>query len=637
MAKINDFDAHFAPGQKAAATASGDHSPEGTHPNPVTEPPVAGATPPGATKTGAVERNKNRSAWYAALGLAEPMIGALASSPGILSSERDFAQSAMQLSGSIQEVAKAIKARYPDIPPVVATMVAAPLCAASWRLQIEHRKSHPESPAHLPWAPQLDAKTISDVAIRLNEAMGEESTFPAGQISHIARRLIENPGAAQQIGINFRETLPGITGIALADDAASSKLSPQDASSRESHEYFLARLAAFDPARIGEALHAAKKYMEPVDRDGVTGWHTLAFWGDSAKDMKSREMLTMALATQLAIGDDWFFAARQKNPGLCQMLVTGGRKGNTEIVATAARQYADRVESGTHMDLAETDKLSTVMMTAMREAMTNFHDVRKNVFDATDNMLKGKYPEAKTVDDIKAALQKEFWGDRIKSAFQAGKILREGIFTGIRENATPMEMSTSMKIRAAAGVAVAPLFKKTNAPILAAAFPGIAHDTTAAGAEQVCIQVTDWVEKTVRDLSATVVEAADIPKPDRAKMQGRTEKVLQEALEHSDVVPRCARQNKASEIFPEMVRELRMVMQTTAGMLPAPIFESCHERLETALQDTEQSLIQAFHATAIVQSEPIMENEAEREAGQKSSPAAGSTDQKQHLPGNEAA
>lgn len=564
----------------------------------------------GANSRGAVARVANRSAWYRTLGLAEPMMGALASSPGMLASEKSFAQSAEQLSGAVQSVAKILKEH--GVPQVVATMVAAPLCAASWQLQVEQRKE-----------PSIDAQRIADIAVQFNEAMGDDAEFPVRQLPHISRMLIEDPSAPALFGTNFRETLRGMSGVFSAESA-----NPENADKAgidEAHEYFLARLSAFTPERIGEALHAAREYMSPADRKGktgmpaVTGWHTLAFWGNTAKDERAKEMLSLALATQIAIGDDWYDAAQRKNPELCKILVKMTRQENTGLVAKAAREYADRVEFGAHMDLGETEKLSSVMCTAMREGMTVFHAARANIFTATQLMLEKKYPGAKTEQAIREAMEKEQWGARVKSAYQAAKTLREGIFSGIREDVGATELSVSMKIRAAVGAAVAPLLKPSNAQILAAAFPCLQKEATP---ESACVTVVDWGEKAVREMAGATVAAMDIPNLDHPKMQGRIEKVLQEVLERTDVVPRCAKQGKSADIFPEMVKELRTVIQTTAGMLPATVREHGIEPLQASLLNTDRQLCETFRAAVEPREEPGMENEAAKQAQSHSTTSA---------------
>ncbi|MHB1631154.1 MAG: hypothetical protein ACYCQL_02880 [Acidithiobacillus sp.] len=538
------------------------------------------------------------------------MMGSLASSPGMLASEKSFAQSAEQLSGAVQSVAKILKDH--GVPQVVATMVAAPLCAASWQLQVEQQKT-----PHAGAQPSIDVQRIADVAVQFNEAMGDDAEFPVRQLPHISRMLIEDPSAPALFGTNFRETLRGMSGVFSAESA-----NPENADKAgidEAHEYFLARLSAFSPERIGEALHAAREYMNPTDRKGkpgtnpVTGWHTLAFWGNTAKDERAKEMLSLALATQIAIGDDWYDAVQRKNPELCKILVKMTRQENTGLVAKAAKEYADRVEFGAHMDLGETEKLSSVMCTAMREGMTVFHAARANIFTATQLMLEKKYPEAKTEQAIREAMEKEQWGIRVKSAYQAAKTLREGIFSGIRENVGATELSVSMKIRAAVGAAVAPLLKPSNAQILAAAFPCIPKEATP---ESACLTVVDWGEKAVREMAGATVAAIDIPNLDHPKMQGRIEKVLQEVLERTDVVSRCAKQGKSADIFPEMVKELRTVIQTTAGMLPATVREHCVEPLQASLLNADRQLCETFRAAAEQREEPEvgMENEAARQA-----------------------
>jgi hypothetical protein len=85
MAKIDTLD--------ALDTANADPANESDAAHPETPPAVSAsgtktqgepaALPTDEKTGGAVDRVDNRSAWYRALGLAEPMMGALASSPGI--------------------------------------------------------------------------------------------------------------------------------------------------------------------------------------------------------------------------------------------------------------------------------------------------------------------------------------------------------------------------------------------------------------------------------------------------------------------------------------------------------------------------------------------------------------------------
>ena len=547
---------------------------------------------------GAAARADNRSAWYRALGLAEPMMSALASSPGILASEQNFAQSAERLAGAVNSVAMMLKDRQ-NIPGIVAVMVAAPLCAASWQSQVEQRKD-----------PVIDAEFIANVAIRFNEAMGDDVEFPVRQLPYIARPLIEDRSAPARFGTNFRETLRGMSGVSMAE-STNGEVS-EKAGITEAHEYFLARLSAFRPERIGEAVHAAKEYMHPTDRKGLQGWHTIAFWSDAPKYERAKEMLGLALATQIAIGDHWYAEVHERNPELCKLLVNMSRRENIHLVAKAAREYADRVEYGTNIDLANVEKLSSAMCTAMREGMTVFHESRANIFTATENLLKRKYPLAKTADAMREAMEKEQWGNRVKGAYRSAKILREGIFSAIRGDAEPLELSVRMKIRAAVGTAVAPLLKPSNARVLSAAFPFIPRNATP---DEVCRTVLDWGEKAVRSVSNAVASSLDIPQLDRQKMQGRIEKVLQEVMEHTDVVSRCARQGKPEDIFPEMVKELRTVVQVTSGMLPERVRERCAGPLKTALADVEQRLDAEFR-DASRQESPSMENEAAKQSNE---------------------
>lgn len=588
MAKIDTLDA--LDGIANTATPSTGPS-QGVSPSQGASPSAAAtskndasANPSVDKKTdGPIARVDNRSAWYRALGLAEPMMSALASSPGMLASEERFAESAEQLSGAVHAVAKILKDQ--QVPVIVATMVAAPLCAASWKTQVEQQKK-----------PSINAQNIANIAIQFNEGMGNDVDFPVRQLPYISRMLIEDPAAPTLFGTNFRETLRGMSGVSQVESADVA----------EAHEYFLARLSAFRPERIGEAVHAAREYMHPTDRKNVEGWHTLAFWGDTAKDERAKEMLGLAMATQIAIGENWYHDTQKKNPELCKILVKMTPRENTHLVATAARQYADRVEFGAHMDLGETEKLSSVMCTAMREGMTVFHNARANIFTATQNMLEKKYPSAKTEAAMREAMEKEQWSVRVKGAYQSAKTLREGIFSGIRENVSATDLSVSMKIRAAVGAAMAPLLKPSNAQILAAAFPSIPKTATP---EQACNIVVDWGENAVRHIAGATVAAIDVPKSDQPNMQGRIEKVLQEVMEHTDVVSRCAKQGKPAGVFPEMVKELRTVIQVTAGMLPDRVRKRCIEPLKDALLNADRSLCEAFHAAG-KQEDPSMENEA---------------------------
>jgi hypothetical protein len=602
MAKINDLDAL-------------DHIPEGIvdpAQKPDAESPRSDATDEpikehGTPSVSAAARVFNRNEWYRTLGLAEPLMQALASSPGMLASEKHFSQAAEQLSESVQSAAKIMNERG-KIPLGVATMVAAPLCAASWQLQAEQGKS-----------PVIDARRIANIAIRFNVNMGDKVEFPVRQLPHIARKLVEDPAAPALLGTNFRDTLHGMASVFSAETGDWELRNTEKADIGEAHEYFIARLAAFSPEHIGESIQAAKEYMNFADKNGIKGWHTLAFWGNSAKDERAREMLSLALATQIAIGDDWYQTVQQKNPELCKILVNMGRKENIGLVAKAAREYADRVEYGAHMDLGETEKLASVMCTAMREGMNFLHDSRKKIFDATQRMLEKKYPEAKTEQAMREAMKKEDWGARVKSAYQSAKTLREGIFSSIREDVGAMELSVSMKIRAAVGTAMAPLLKPANARILATAFPFIPKDSTPDAA---CVTVLDWGEKAVRGMAGATVAALDIPDLDRPKMQGRIEKFLQEVLKNTDVVKRCAKQGKSAEIFPEMVKELRTVIQTVAGMLPVHARENCIDRLEDLLLDAQQDLCNEFRAASVQQEShddeqgPGMENEAAKRSSQ---------------------
>ncbi|MBU2742907.1 hypothetical protein HAQ01_05130 [Acidithiobacillus thiooxidans] len=605
MAKLNNLDALDGATDRTNNTiAAPAESEKVAHQNDAgTQPPATEAS------RGAVARVSNRSAWYRALGIAEPMMSALSSSPGILSSETHFAQSAEQLSKAVYSVAEILKEQ--QVPPVVAMMVAAPLCAASWQIQVEKGQK----------APSIDAQNIANVAIRFNEAMGD-AEFPVRQLPYIARILVEDPAAPSLFGTNFKDTLRGMSGVTLTESAERGYT--EATALAEAHEYFLARLSAFRPERIGEAVHASREYMIPTDGKNREGWHTLVFWGDTAKDERAKEMLGLALATQIAIGENWYNEVQKKNPELCQILVKMSREDNTRLVATAARQYADRVEyGGAHPDLEDTEKLASVMSTAMREGMTVFHNARANIFTATENMLEKKHPKALASKDenlLRAAMEAENWGDRVKAAYQSAKTLREGIFSGIHEGVSAMDLSVSMKIRAAVGAAVAPLLKPANTSILAKAFPSITKDATP---DQACATVVDWGEVAVRTIADATVNVIDIPKLDREKMQGRVEKVLQEVLEHTDVVSRCAKQGHAADIFPEMVKELRTVIQTTAGMLPGSVREACIESLQQSLSDAEQQLCQMFHAgvtplQGTVSSQRGPENALPNEAAQQS-------------------
>jgi hypothetical protein len=601
VAKIDTLD--------ALDTANADPANESDAAHPETPPAVSAsgtktqgepaALPTDEKTGGAVDRVDNRSAWYRALGLAEPMMGALASSPGILASEQNFARSAEQLAGAVNAAAKMLKERQ-NVPNIVAVMVAAPLCAASWQAQVEQQKN-----------PVIDPEFIANVAIRFNEAMGDDVEFPVRQLPYIARPLIEDRSAPAQFGTNFRETLRGMSGVSMAESGDGE--SPEKAGIAEAHEYFLARLSAFRPERIGEAVHAAKEYLRPTDRNGLKGWHTLAFWGEAPRYERAKEMLGLALATQIAIGDHWYDEVHQRNPELCKLLVHMSRRENIHLVAKAAREYADRVEYGTNMDLAEVEKLASTMCTAMREGMTVFHNARANIFTATENLLKKKYPLAKTANAMREAMEKEQWGARVRGAYESAKILREGIFSAIRGDADPIELSVRMKIRAAVGTAVAPLLKPSNARTLAAAFPFIPGNATP---NEACNTVVDWGEKAIRSVSHAVATSLDIPPSDRQKMQGRIEKVLQEVMEHTDVVSRCAKQGKPEDIFPEMVRELRTVVQVTSGMLPERVRERCSGPLKTALVDVEQRLKEAFREAG-KQESPSMENEAARQSNEE--------------------
>jgi hypothetical protein len=601
MAKIDTLD--------ALETANVDRAKENDNTHQETPPLVSAsstetkreptASPTDEKTDGAVARADNRSAWYRALGLAEPMMSALASSPGMLASEKHFTQSAEQLTGAVNAVAKMLKERQ-QIPGIVAFMVAAPLCAASWQIQVEQQKN-----------PVIDPEFIANVAIQFNEAMGDDVEFPVRQLPYIARSLIENSSAPTLFGTNFRETLRGMSGVSLAESADGEN--SEKAGIVEAHEYFLARLSAFRPERIGEAVHAAREYMRPTDQKGIQGWHTLAFWGNDAKDERAKEMLGLALATQIAIGDNWYAEVQKRNPELCKVLVNMSRRENTHLIAKAAREYADRVEHGTHIDLADVEKLSSTMCTAMREGMTVFHNARANIFTATENMLKKKYPLAKTSDAMREAMEKEQWGTRVKGGYQSAKILREGIFSAIRGDVDPLSLSVSMKIRAAVGAAVAPLLKPSNARILATAFPFIPENATP---NEACNTVVNWGETAVRSVSNAVASSLDISKSDRQKMQGRIEKVLQEVMEHTDVVSRCAKQGKPADIFPEMVKELRTVVQVTVGILPERVRERCTEPLKTALMDVGKRLNEEFR-DAGKQESPSMENEAAKQSDEE--------------------
>lgn len=555
MAKINDLNA-----LDAASAADAPSAPESAK-----------------SSVSLVEQSENSAAWHRALGLAEPIMGALAASPGILASETRFSESTREIGAAIQSVAKILK-KDQNIPIMLGSMVAAPLCAASWQIQAEKQKK-----------PELDPERIAGIAIQFNEAMGDVE-FPARQMPYIARDLVENKSAAALFGTNYRETLHGMAGVIRGEIEKTGNR--QDAAlDTESHEYFLARLSAFPAEQIGAAIHSARAFMTPEDQKDVPGWHTLAFWGDSAKDEKAREMLELALATQIAIGNGWYDRVHRSNPELCKILVNRTRAEDTALLAKASREYADRVEDGASIDLADVDKLSMVMCTAMREGMTVFHGVREKIFTATENMLRKQYPEAKTAEAMRAAILKEGWQDRVKGAYQSGKTLREGIFSGIREDATPMEMSVSMKIRAAVGEAFAPLLKPGNLSVLKTAFPFIPED---AGPDDRCRLLVDLGENAVKTMASAAVDAMGISDRDRAPMRGSLEKVLQAALKHTDIVTRCAKQGRASEIFPELVKEMRTVIQVASGMVAQPVRERSNAAFQENLSNAETNLCAAF-------------------------------------------
>ncbi len=576
----------------ASQTAATTTTPENVDSRPAVEQPEN----PTKKHSGSnkLHQTENRAAWHRALGLAEPIMGALAASPGILASEVHFSESTQQISAAIQSVAKILK-KEQNIPGMIGSMVAAPLCAASWQIQAEKQKK-----------PELNPDQIADIAMQFNAAMGDVE-FPARQMPYIARELVEHKSAAALFGTNYRETLHGMAGV-IQGEVEKQGTRPETTLDTESHEYFLARLSAFPAEQIGAAIHSARAFMTPEDKNDVPGWHTLAFWGETAKDEKAREMLELALATQIAVGNGWYDRVHHANPELCKVLVKKTRAEDTVLLARAAREYADRVEGGADIGLTDVDKLSMVMCTAMREGMTVFHDVREKIFTATENMLQKKYPEAKTAEAMQSAMVREAWPERVKAAYQSGKTLREGIFSGIHEGATPMEMSVSMKIRAAVGAAVAPLLKPGNLNVLKTAFPFIPED---ASANDRCRVVVDWGEKAVKEVAWATVEVMDIPRLDQPTMQGSLEKVLQATLKHTDIVTRCAKQGRAADIFPEMVKELCTVVQVSSGMVAEPVRKRADIPLQGGLSHVEEHLCAAFRDTERVETLPRLREESD--------------------------
>lgn len=563
--------------------------------------------------------NANKKNWYRVLGIAEPMMSALATSAQLSSNaDQNFSDSAQRLSTSIMETAKALQKE--KIPEYVTTKVAAPICAASWKMQVE---LNPDK------MPTIDVEKIVKIIVAFNSAMGD-AEFPVKELSQVAEKLLSDPTAPLIIGTNFREGLYGMAGLPILKELQDQEEKNSENELSGSHAYFMSKMAGFKPERIGSLLQVTSAYMNPADdkERGISGWHTLAFWGDSAEDARAKEMLTLALATQIGMSDDWYIQSAKKNEALTNVLLKRindgkedepARKINVRRTAIAARQYADRIETLSRTDLNDPEKIASVMCTAMRECTQSVQETRARIFSGTDRMLSKKYPQAKTESDILKAIEKEGLLLHIREAYATAKNIREGILAGMDERSSPMEMSIRMKNRAAFLKGIEPLFKHTNARLLESAFPVIGKNQpkTNDPRDEACIIVAQWGESAIRELSTVTVNNIQIPDSDRDRkpLRGRIENVLQEVVRNTDVVNRCVKAGKPDRIFPEIVSEMRKAIETMASMLPEESFKAIEVPLKKELESSEQAIVNAFK---IVAEKPhYMENQEAKASQEK--------------------
>lgn len=557
---------------------------------------------------------ENRKNWYRILGIAEPMMSALAASAsGSSLPEMRYAEAAQSLSTAITETAKALKKE--GIPAYLTTTVAAPVCSAAWKLQIE-AKPHE--------MPKINIEKTVKAILSFNEAIGD-AVFPIHQLPFIAEKLLTDPIAPTIIGTNFKEGLYGMAGISLLKESEDSEERKTENELSGAHEHFLAKMSSFKPERIGSMLQAATAYMNPFDDDakGIKGWHTLAFWGDDAEDARAKEMLTLALATQIGINDEWYLQCNAKNPALSKKLIGMDRKDHVRKIAFMSRDFANRIEDLSRTDLTDPLKVASIMCTAMRECMDNYYETRARIFNGIDGVLKKKYPEAKTEADIFAAFDKEGFGKHVQSAMKSAEYIREGILSGLNNVSTPMEMSVRMKNRAAFLKGMTPLFRNQN--LLEKAFPVIGkrppQNKENPESVESAITVARWGEGIISAFSKATVESIHATEPRNVKsMAVSIEKVLQEVLKNTDVVNRCVKQGKPDIIFHETVREMRTVIETVAGMIPKESLERCEADLIKALDEVEKAVTEAFMNVAEM---PLYENSQE---------AANATTKKPHEP-----